>query len=180
MTQKNRPRNLERFFRDACRIQTCDLLIRSQMLYSAELRRRPPVIGLFFGRDFTLCFLDACLLACKIAEVEDAGPAYLTDFVHLDAVDCGRLIRENSLDSDSAGYLADGERPGVGSSSTYLDNYAAETLKSLFVTLLDTIGNGDGVTSLELRVRSRFVLRKSLLYNVNKIHNFKFTVSSVI
>ena len=28
--------------RDACRIQTCDLLIRSQMLYSAELRRQNP------------------------------------------------------------------------------------------------------------------------------------------
>lgn len=31
--------------RDACRIQTCDLLIRSQMLYSAELRRHSGPIG---------------------------------------------------------------------------------------------------------------------------------------
>ena len=33
------PATMLRGFRDACRIQTCDLLIRSQMLYSAELRR---------------------------------------------------------------------------------------------------------------------------------------------
>ncbi len=34
-----RPGQCPTSFRDACRIQTCDLLIRSQMLYSAELRR---------------------------------------------------------------------------------------------------------------------------------------------
>ena len=29
------------FFSDSCRIQTCNLLIRSQMLYSVELRSHP-------------------------------------------------------------------------------------------------------------------------------------------
>ena len=37
--QQKRPGLKPDLFRDACRIQTCDLLIRSQMLYSAELRR---------------------------------------------------------------------------------------------------------------------------------------------
>ena len=35
--------NDERFFCDSDRIQTCNLLIRSQMLYSVELRSRSPV-----------------------------------------------------------------------------------------------------------------------------------------
>ena len=36
---------------DACRIQTCDLLIRSQTLYSAELRRH---IHRAEARDFAI------------------------------------------------------------------------------------------------------------------------------
>ena len=38
-SKQKRPGKCPTSFRDACRIQTCDLLIRSQMLYSAELRR---------------------------------------------------------------------------------------------------------------------------------------------
>ncbi len=36
--KKKKPLNFEWLFRDSCRIQTCNLLIRSQMLYSVELR----------------------------------------------------------------------------------------------------------------------------------------------
>ena len=76
--------------RDACRIQTCDLLIRSQMLYSAELRRQvnrdePGVMLL--GRLYTLCLLDASLLSSEVAEVEDTSPADLTDLVDLNVLD---------------------------------------------------------------------------------------------
>ena len=77
------------FFRDSYRIQTYNLLIRSQMLYSVELR------SLFIARllcgsglDYAL-FADAGLLTGKVAEVEDAGTADFTDLVDSDAVDSG-------------------------------------------------------------------------------------------
>ena len=49
---------------DPYRIQTCNLLIRSQMLYSVELR-------------------GPCLLAGKLSEVENSCPADFSDFVKL-------------------------------------------------------------------------------------------------
>ena len=36
---------MRRFFCDSHRIQTCNLLIRSQMLYSVELANQPFIIG---------------------------------------------------------------------------------------------------------------------------------------
>ena len=38
------------FFCDSCRIQTCNLLIRSQMLYSVELTSPSEIINLKFFR----------------------------------------------------------------------------------------------------------------------------------
>ena len=40
MLHKKVSNELKTFFCDSCRIQTCNLLIRSQMLYSVELRSR--------------------------------------------------------------------------------------------------------------------------------------------
>ena len=79
---------------DSYRIQTCNLLIRSQMLYSVELRSRiigaGPMCGLcfcFLLGNVHLTLLDAGLLAGKVAEVEDTCPADFTDLVDLDGVD---------------------------------------------------------------------------------------------
>ena len=118
-----------------------------------------------------LLLLDPGLLAGEVPEVEDAGPADLTYLVELDGLDGRKLVREDSLDSDAAGNLADGESPGERGCSANLDDDALELLKSFLVSFLDPVGNGDGVTGLELRVGSGFVLRECLLYNLDVIHN---------
>ena len=77
-------------FRDSHRTQTCNLLIRSQMLYSIELGSRNIFLFLGgFGLLGVVALLDAGLLAGEIAEVEDASPAYLAVLVDSDAVDEG-------------------------------------------------------------------------------------------
>ena len=72
---------------DSDRIQTCNLLIRSQMLYSVELRSRYAA-KLLFVLVVVLCsdllFLDTSLLTRKFSEVEDTSAANFTDFVELD------------------------------------------------------------------------------------------------
>ncbi len=69
--------------RDPHRIQTCNLLIRSQMLYSVELAGL--VMMLFFVLyKSELLFLDASLLSGEFAEVENACTANLADLVNFD------------------------------------------------------------------------------------------------
>ena len=162
---------------DSYRTQTCNLLIRSQMLYSIELRSQyvtgtgPGVV--LFGGDFldgTLGFADAGLLAGEVAEVEDTRPADLTDLVDLDLLDERALVRENPLDTDAVGNLTDGECPGIRSGTANLDDYSAEILKSVLITFFDPVGNGDGVTGLELRIGGRLVLREGILHQFNQIH----------
>ena len=72
-------------FGDSDRIQTCNLLIRSQMLYSVELRSRVqfPAISLFANLSAFL-LLDTSLLTSEFAEIEDACTANLTYLVELD------------------------------------------------------------------------------------------------
>ena len=140
------------------------------MLYSAELRRQikpdGPVCYLFC-RSFlhvALCLLDASLLTCKVAEVEDACATDLSDFVEFDLLDGWGLIRENPLDSDTVGHLTDGKGLGVWCSSANLENYSAEALKSELVAFLDLVGHGDCVTCLELRVGRSLVFAEGLLH----------------
>ena len=82
------------FSRDSNRTQTCNLLIRSQMLYSIELRSQ--VSGplgadpdLFFGGRLHahLLLADAGLLAGELTKVEDAGATDVADFVQFDCLD---------------------------------------------------------------------------------------------
>ncbi len=74
-----------RFYSDSDRIQTCNLLIRSQMLYSVELRSRVqfPAISLFADL-CTLLLLDASLLTSELTEVENTCTANLTNLVEFD------------------------------------------------------------------------------------------------
>ena len=124
-----------------------------------------------------LLLLDPGLLAGEVPEVEDAGPADLTDLVDLDRLDGGELVREDSLDSDTAGNLADGESPGERGGTANLDNHTSELLKSFLVTFLDPVGHGDGVAGLEIRIGSGLVLRECLLYNLDVIHNSQKSIS---
>ena len=88
--RKNRNRTASiAVFGDSYRTQTCNLLIRSQMLYSIELRSRirdwvPIDLCVGLGH---LLLTDAGLLACETAEVEYTCTTYFTIFVDLDGVD---------------------------------------------------------------------------------------------
>ena len=166
--------NLAIFVGDSYRIQTCNLLIRSQVLYSVELRSRGSLPGenfflLSLGLDLHL--LDASLLTGKVAEVVDAGAADFTDLVDLDAVDEGGLEGEDPLDADATGNLADGERLGERVGAFDLDHDASELLEPFLVSFFDLVGHGDGVTCLELGEAGYFVVRKCLLCNLYQIHN---------
>ena len=134
---------------------------------------RSPAVVLFGGGllDGALRFLDPGLLAGEVAEVEYAGPADFTYLVDFDLVDERAFVRENPLDTDAVGYLADGKGPGEGSCTTNLDNNTAEILKSVLVTFFDPVGHGDGVAGLEFRIGGCFVLREGILHQFNQIHN---------
>ena len=74
-------------FSDSDRIQTCNLLIRSQMLYSVELRSRLQHCCLFlvlvlYDSDFLL--LDTSLLTREFTEIEDTCATNFTHLVELD------------------------------------------------------------------------------------------------
>ena len=115
--------------------------------------------------------LDAGLLTGEITEVEDACAADLTNLVDLDAVNERGLVGENPFNTYAAGYLADSECPGEGIHTLYLDNYSTKLLESLFITFLDSVGHGDCVTGLELRIGGYFLILESLLCNFNQIHS---------
>ena len=148
------------------------------MLYSIELRSqylpgRNPGLDLFGGSFLhnALGLFDASLLTGKLAEVEDACPADFTNLVDLDLVDERAFDRENPFNADAVGDLADCKGPGIRGSSTNLDDYSAEVLKSILITFFNPVGNGDGVTGLELRIGGCFVLREGILHQFNQIHN---------
>ena len=139
------------------------------MLYSIELwSHKQPALGrsMLLGRvlHHALRFLDAGLLTSEVAEVEDAGATDLTDFVEFNLVNRRGLVGEDSLDTDAVGNLADGGGLRVRGSATNLDHHATEALESLLVAFLDPVGHRDGVTGLELRVGSSFVLGERLLH----------------
>ena len=146
------------------------------MLYSIELRSRSP-FGLFFSSVDS--FLDAGLLAGQIAEVEDTCTTYFTVLVHLDAVDEGGLEREDSFDTDTTGNLADREGLGERIHTLHLNDDTSEFLEAFLVSLFDSVGNGDGITGLEFRVGSGFLILESLLCNFNQIHNSKILYATL-
>ena len=104
---------------------------------------------LFFFFRCELLLLDAGLLTGQVAEIEDAGAADLTDFIHLDALDERRLVRENPLDANAAGDLTDGESTSMRGSATDLDDGTSELLEPVLVAFTNLIGHGDSVTGLE-------------------------------
>ena len=171
VVRKQKETPLEVSLGDSNRTQTCNLLIRSQMLYSIELWSQ--LVGqlgllIFSSVDF---LADAGLLTGEVAEVEDTGAANLAILVNLDAVNERALEGKNPLNTNATGHFADGESFGERVHTTDLDHDTAELLKSLLITFLNSVGHGDGVTGLELRVGSNFLILESLLCNLNQIHN---------
>ncbi len=141
------------------------------MLYSIELWSRLEgrwAAALFFCSVNLLA--DTCLLTGEVAEVEDTGAANLAELVDLDAVDERGLIGENPFYAHATGNLTHRESLGEGIHTTDLDHNATEFLKPFFISLFNPVGNGDGVTGLELREGSNFTALESLLCNFNQIH----------
>ena len=139
---------------------------------------RSPADSLFFCSVDLL--LDAGLLTGEITEVEDTGAANLTHLVYLNAVNERALVGENPFHTNSAGHLADCESPCEGIHTLYLDDDSAEFLKPLLITFLNPIGNGDGITGLELRILGRFLILESLLCNFNQIHNTNLLLNATL
>ena len=174
------------FFSDSRGIQTHNLLIRSQVLYSVELGSQyvKPVRRGLFGcgdgllyRSGKLLLLDACLLAGEVAEVEDARAADLTDLVDLNGLDEGGREGKNPLYADTVRNFAYGKRFG-GAGTAFLDNYAAELLQTLFVLLLDFIGDGDGIAGLEIGELFQLLCAGILRY-FHQIHYF-FSLCNIV
>ena len=91
-------------FCDSAGIQTPNLLIRSQMLYSIELRNqfiKPVLLFRVLLGGYGL-LANASLLSGQIAEIEYAGATNLADLVNGNAVDCRRMKGENPFHTDSA------------------------------------------------------------------------------
>ena len=153
------------FLSDSGRAQTCNLLIRSQMLYSIELRSQFKAYGLFsVGLLFCTSealLLDTSLLTGQVAEIEDSCPSYLTCLVKGYLLDERRIQREYPLNSNTVGYLSYCKCLGC-TSTTPLQANSLEVLQSFLVTLFDLVGNGYGITCLECR-ELFFLTGKSLL-----------------
>ena len=91
---------------------------------------------------------DTGLLAGKTAEIVEASPTNLADAVDSDLVDERRVHREDTLNTDAVGDFADGEALAY-TFAFDLDNNALEDLNTLFVALLDLVGDGNSVARLE-------------------------------
>ena len=104
---------------------------------------------------FLLCFgcrkflLDASLLACELAQVVELGATHLAMLVDLDAVDVGRLDGEDTLHTNSARHLANGETLLLAMTGDADDNTAIE-LDALLGAFNDLVSYGDGVARVEL------------------------------
>ena len=109
----------------------------------------PDRLGLIFLCESHTLFSDAGLLAGEGAEVVELGATYLTVLVDGDGVDKRGFDGEDTLNTDVVGHLADGETL-FGAFAGDADYNTAVLLDTLFVTLFDTIGDGDGVAGAEI------------------------------
>ena len=112
---------------------------------------------------------DAGLLAGEVAEIVELGTTYLTNLVHFDALDSGRLDGEDTLNTYGAGHLADGETLLLAVTGN-LDDYATVELDALLRTFDNLVSYGNGVASLEGGVL--LASGKCCLGNFNKISHF--------
>jgi len=100
---------------------------------------------------YAALFSDASLLASEIAQVVQLSATYLTNLVHLDAVNVGAVDGEDTFHTYSARHLADSEAL-VLSVTANLDADTTVELDTLLVTFDNFVCNGYGVASLERRM----------------------------
>jgi len=91
---------------------------------------------------------DACLLTGEVTQIVEFSATHLTDLVDGDAVNVRALDGEDTLHTDGAAHLANGETLLL-SVTADLDDYATIELDALLVTLDNFVSYSHGVTSLE-------------------------------
>jgi len=111
---------------------------------------------------------DTSLLTGEVAEVVQFGATHLAVFVHRDFLNERAVHGENTLNADVTRHFANGEALLV-LAAVDGDNVATELLDTLLVTFLNTISNGDLVTSCESR-ELLLLAGKCLFGNLNQIH----------
>ena len=92
--------------------------------------------------------LDTSTLTATTAEVVQLGTTYVTNAVYLDAVDEGRVHREDTLYADAIGDLTYSEAL-IDALTGDTDHIALEDLDTCLVTLRNAIVDRDRITALE-------------------------------
>ncbi len=109
-----------------------------------EMAFRMPISG----RVLDSLLFDSCFLTSKRTQVIQFRTTYFTELVNRDALDERRLDREDTLNTHVLRHLTNREALLVAVARD-ADYDTAILLDTLFVTLFDTIRNGDRVTTLE-------------------------------
>jgi len=107
--------------------------------------------GLCLLLDAGALLLDTCSLTRELAQVVQLGAAHLTNLVHLDAVNVGRLDGEDTLHTDGTRHFANSETLFLAMAYD-LDDHTTVELDALLRTLDNFVSDSNSVTSLELRV----------------------------
>jgi hypothetical protein len=89
--------------------------------------------------------LDAGSLTGEVTEIVKFSATNLTTLVHLDAVDVGRLDREDTLYTYGTRHFTNGETLLVAMAADS-DDHATIQLNTLLVTLDNFVSDSDGVT----------------------------------
>src|SRR5450759_971946 len=99
-------------------------------------------------RGLRLHFLDARRLAGQVAQIVELGAAHTTPAHDIDVGEHGAVQREDALDADAVGDLADGER--LADTDAAAGNaHSLERLDALLLPFLDAHVHANGITGAE-------------------------------
>jgi len=123
---------------------------RERILTAAPDKRRKSTIHTqrLPERILAAALFDTSGFAGKLAQVEDARAANLSDLVHFDLLDVGRVKWKYTFHTRSVADLAN--REGLGTSGPFaLDNVPPKRLGPGLVAFNDTVVNGNVVAGFE-------------------------------
>ena len=107
--------------------------------------------GLLLNGSTATLLLDTSSLTSELAQIVKLSAANLTYLVHFDALNVGRLQREDTLNTYGTRHLANSEALLLLMAAN-LDDYATEELDTLLRTLDNFVSDSYSVTSLETGV----------------------------
>lgn len=119
---------------------------------------------LLFGSSVLAFFGNTGSFTGKFTKVVEFCATHFTYFVNFDFVDERRVHREDTFNAYVVGHFANGETFCIAVAANF-DNYTAETLDTLLVTLFNAVVNCNGVAAFERRVICLYC--KSLFCNFN-------------